>query len=55
MTATTAEGVPALFVPDGDDLVPTDLARGPWSPESLHGGPVAALVTRATERRGAAR
>lgn len=40
----------ALFVPDGEALVPTDLARGPWSPESLHGGPVAAAVTRATER-----
>jgi len=34
----------ALFVPDGDRLVPTAWARGPWSVESLHGGPVAALV-----------
>ena len=50
MTATPAQGEPALFVPDGDSLVPTGLARGPWSPESLHGGPVAAVVTRATER-----
>jgi hypothetical protein len=50
MTALTAAGEAALFVPDGDDLVPTDLARGPWSPESLHGGPVAAAVVRASER-----
>jgi hypothetical protein len=40
----------ALFVPDGDLLVPTDLARGPWSPDSLHGGPVAAAVARSVER-----
>ncbi len=40
----------SLFVSDGDVLVPTDLARGPWSPESLHGGPVAAAVTRSVER-----
>ena len=52
MTGPTpgADGAVALFVPDGDALVPTDLARGPWAPESLHGGPVAAAVTRATER-----
>jgi Thioesterase-like superfamily len=41
--------VNALFVPDGDSLVPTDLARGPWSPEALHGGPVAAAVARSIE------
>src|SRR5665213_4139911 len=41
----------ALFVPDGDGYLPTDLARGPWSPDALHGGPVAALVTRAVEQR----
>lgn len=43
-------GTEALFVVDGDRLVPTDLARGPWSPDALHGGPVAAVVARATER-----
>ena len=41
--------VTSLFVPDGDSLVPTDFARGPWSPESLHGGPVAAAVARSVE------
>ncbi len=45
MTDTAA----ALFVPDGDHLVPTDYSRGPWSPSALHGGPVAALVARAAE------
>jgi hypothetical protein len=39
----------ALFVVEGDRLLPTELARGPWSPEALHGGPVAALVARAVE------
>ena len=39
----------ALFVPDGPQLVPTDLARGPWSPDALHGGPVAALLAGAVE------
>ena len=40
----------ALFepLPDGRFL-PTDGTRGPWSPDSLHGGPVAALVTGAAE------
>ena len=49
-TARGTDAVSALFVPDGDALVPTDLARGPWSPDALHGGPVAAVVTRAVER-----
>jgi hypothetical protein len=39
----------ALFHPDGDRWLPTDYARGPWSPDALHGGPVAALVARAVE------
>ena len=38
-----------LFVTDGARLVPTELSRGPWSPDALHGGPVAALVARAVE------
>lgn len=40
----------ALFERQGDETyLPTSLARGPWSPESLHGGPPAALLTRAIE------
>jgi len=43
-------GPAALFQPDGDRLVPTDLARGPWDMGALHGGPTAAIVVRAVER-----
>lgn len=50
-----APGIPptmddALFHPDGDRLVPTELTRGPWSPTAMHGGPVAAVLARAAER-----
>ena len=41
---------PALFVPDGDDWLPTAHSRGPWSEHALHGGPVGALLTRAFEQ-----
>jgi hypothetical protein len=34
----------------GEELVPTDLARGPWDPGAQHGGPPAALIARALER-----
>jgi hypothetical protein len=40
----------ALFLPDGDGFVATLLARGPWDPNALHGGPVAALLARAAEQ-----
>lgn len=37
--------VPALFVRNDDGTVtPTSLSRGPWDPNALHGGPVAALL-----------
>jgi hypothetical protein len=40
----------ALFTPTGDGRwLPTDFARGPWSPDALHGGPTAALLARAVE------
>jgi hypothetical protein len=39
----------ALFLPDGDRFLPSDFARGPWSPDALHGGPVAALLARTVE------
>jgi hypothetical protein len=32
-----------------DQVLPGDLARGPWSPDALHGGPVAALLGGAAE------
>lgn len=40
----------ALFEHSGTDWIPTDLARGPWSPDTLHGGPVAALLAAGIER-----
>jgi hypothetical protein len=33
-----------VFEVDGDVAVPTDLARGPWSPDAQHGGAPAALL-----------
>jgi acyl-coenzyme A thioesterase PaaI-like protein len=47
--SVVADAGTALFIPDGRHLVPTELARGPWSPMALHGGPVAALAARAAE------
>ncbi|HEY4378001.1 MAG TPA: thioesterase family protein [Acidimicrobiales bacterium] len=42
--------VDALFESLGDDrFQPTELSRGPWSPDALHGGPVAALLAGAGE------
>ena len=48
-SAGGTDDVAALFLPDGQYLVPTERARGPWSPLALHGGPVAALAARAAE------
>lgn len=45
-----ADTTRALFVPAGGGWLPTAYSRGPWSPDALHGGPVAALVTRAFEQ-----
>lgn len=47
-------GPAALFVPlaragEPERWLPTELARGPWDPGALHGGPVAALLARAVE------
>ena len=41
---------PAVFRRDGDRVVPTDLARGPWNREAQHGGAPSALLARAVER-----
>lgn len=40
----------AIFIPDGDRFIPTDLARSPWGAHVLHGGPPAGLLARAVER-----
>jgi hypothetical protein len=39
----------AVFEADGPRLVPTELARGPWSPDAMHGGAPAAALARAVE------
>lgn len=41
-----------LFERDGARLVPTDHARGPWRPDALHGGAVAALLASAIDVPG---
>jgi hypothetical protein len=40
----------SIFLSDGARFTPTELARGPWDPGSLHGGAPAALITCAFER-----
>ena len=40
----------ALFVPDGDALVPTEWAVGPWSPDTLQASAYGGLLVRALER-----
>src|SRR3954468_23689904 len=41
-----------MFLPDGDVLVPTLAAQGPWDPTTAHGGPIAGLLAREVERAG---
>jgi hypothetical protein len=40
----------SVFLADGEDLLPTEHARGPWDPRALHGGAPAALIAAAFER-----
>ncbi len=40
---------PAFYARDGDAFVATAATQGPWSTDLQHGGPVAALLTRALE------
>lgn len=39
----------ALFVPDGETFLPTEFARGGWSPGAQHGGPPTGLLARVVE------
>jgi hypothetical protein len=39
-----------LFHPDRDRWIPSELTRGPWAPDAMHGGPVAALLAHVAER-----
>ncbi|MDP9428948.1 MAG: thioesterase family protein [Actinomycetota bacterium] len=51
MTPPAPAGLPsALYVPDGDGFLATDLTIGPWDPGLQHAGPVAALLAREAER-----
>ena len=51
MTPPAPAGLPsALYLPDGDGFVATDLTIGPWDPGLQHAGPVAALLAREAER-----
>lgn len=51
---TAAPAAPELpdhvFTVDGDVVLPTALAGGPWSPDAMHGSPPAAILARYLER-----
>lgn len=40
----------AVYTPDREAFRPTELARGPWSPDAQHGGAPAGLLAWALER-----
>jgi len=40
----------SVFLAEGERIFPTEHARGPWDPQALHGGAVAALMAAAFER-----
>jgi len=40
----------ALFIPDGDHYLPTELTRGGWSDLAQHGSPPSGLLAAAIER-----
>lgn len=48
-TDVTAGVDRSLYTREGGRIVPTELARGPWSDDAQHGGPVAALLAGAAE------
>jgi Thioesterase-like superfamily len=39
----------SVFLAEGERFLPTEHARGPWDPRTLHGGAPAALITSAFE------
>jgi acyl-Coa thioesterase superfamily protein/acyl-CoA thioesterase superfamily protein len=39
----------AILRREGDRLVPSILAQGPWHPDHLHGGPICGVLARAIE------
>ena len=47
---TEPANIPAgLFVPEGENFLPTAFTRGPWRADAQHGGPPAALLAFITE------
>jgi acyl-Coa thioesterase superfamily protein/acyl-CoA thioesterase superfamily protein len=42
--------IDAFYATDGGRIVPSELTRGPWDPNSQHAGPPSALLARALER-----
>lgn len=46
----TASAASAFFRIDGDLVVGNDAARGPWSADACHAGPVTAVLARALEQ-----
>jgi hypothetical protein len=40
----------AFYAAQGDQLIPSELTRGPWDPHAQHAGPPSALLGRAIER-----
>jgi hypothetical protein len=42
--------IEAIFIPDGDRLIPQPTASGPWFPGVQHGGAVTGLMARAVEQ-----
>jgi hypothetical protein len=46
------DSMESFYLQDRADFIATPLTRGPWSPDHQHGGPPAALLGRAIERRG---
>jgi Acyl-CoA thioesterase C-terminal domain/Acyl-CoA thioesterase N-terminal domain len=39
----------AIFRREGEELVPSLFAQGPWNPEHLHGGPICGVLAHAIE------
>jgi hypothetical protein len=49
-TADTTAIADSIFELDGARAIPTDLARGPWAPNAMHGGAPASLLARIVEQ-----
>ena len=50
MTTESLDPENAVYNSDGNWLVPSSLAQGPWNPEHQNGGAVSGILARAVER-----